>query len=87
MQVVYGPQGGVLWLDAEGMSLGGYCRYWIEGNQFGGFACPEHPEVGAVSYRQTGAGWVRERRMPTLDGPVYEGEWLSDDDWRAVRYG
>ena len=91
MQVVvrHGPQGGVLWVDAvadgHAISLGGYCRYWHEDLEVGGFACPEHPEVGQVSYRWTGARFVRERRFPPLSTEVWTGEWLSDDEWRKVR--
>ena len=90
IEVRRGPAGGVLWLDAQSggqsVSLGGYCRYWIEGEQFGGFSCPEHPdEVGAVSYRWDGSRWVRGSRLPTLAGPVLVGEWLPDADWKAVR--
>ena len=78
----------MLWIDARAdgqrVRLGGYCRYWIDGAQFGGYACPEHPEVGSVSYRWDGR-WLREQRMPTLSTDVMVGEWLPDDVWAEVR--
>ena len=87
--VEYGPAGGVLWVDAtshgQTVTLAGYCRYWIEGSQMGGFACLDHPEVGHVSYRWDGVRFVRERAMPTLDGDVLVGEWLPDAEWKARR--
>ena len=91
--IQHGPEGGVLRIRCEAgghtVVLSGYCRYWIEDVQVGGWGCPEHlGEVGsAVSYRWTGSRFVREARMPTLDGPILEGEWVPDDEWRAVRYG
>lgn len=89
IEFVYGPQGGILWIDAvfhgQKMSLGGYCRYWIDGNTFGGFSCSEHAEYGAVSYTWNGLRFVKGYQLPSSDVEVFEGEWLSDAEWNEVR--
>lgn len=85
----HGPSGGVLWINAYAgdhhISLGGYCRYWIEDQQFGAYSCPEHTEFGSVSYLWTGSRFVREGKAPTFTTEIFEGEWLSDDEWERVQ--
>lgn len=83
-----GPEGGVLWLDAtargQRVSLGGFCRYWTEGESFGGYSCPEHPEFGLASWQWDGERFVGGQRGPTTDAEVMEGEWVSDDEWARL---
>lgn len=84
--IEWGPEGGVLRIvmrqGGQSLTLSGYCRYWMTDMQMGGFACPEHPEVGLVSYWWTGERFVRESRMP-VGGPILEGEWLPDGVWHG----
>lgn len=67
------------------MSLGGFCRYWIEKDRFGGFSCPHHPETGSVSYFYNGKDFIKENKMPTLNTDILEGEWVSDEEWKRIR--
>jgi len=48
----------------------------------GGYGCEEHPD-DPVSYEWNGERFVRGERMPPQGIEVEEGEWLSDEDWKA----
>ena len=86
-----GPGGGVLavHLRAGGqrLTLIGYCRYWVGHLEAGAFNCPEHEdEFGPpIAYRWHGRCFLRVKREPPEDD-VLEGEWVSDDEWKARRW-
>lgn len=66
----------------QSVTVVGWCRYWIDGDMAGGFACPDHPDIGGpVSYRWDGERFECSNLLPPSGIDVLVGEWVPDEEW------